>query len=77
MILIYFPGNLLIAGSSSSSDLLRELASESGFEMDEEGAAVIDHLNYDVKDAEKVGSILNNTRIQGTEVYWTKKQCNM
>lgn len=46
-------GNLLIAGSSSSSDLLRELASESGFEMDEEGASVIDHLNYDVKDIEK------------------------
>uniref|UniRef100_A0A8D8URK8 Dolichyl-diphosphooligosaccharide--protein glycosyltransferase 48 kDa subunit n=1 Tax=Cacopsylla melanoneura TaxID=428564 RepID=A0A8D8URK8_9HEMI len=46
-------GNLLIAGSSSSSDLLRELASECGFEMDEDGTSVIDHLNHDVKDNEK------------------------
>lgn len=46
-------GNLLVAGSSFSSDLLRELASECGFELDEEGTSVIDHLNYDVNDAEK------------------------
>uniref|UniRef100_A0A0A9ZDN9 Dolichyl-diphosphooligosaccharide--protein glycosyltransferase 48 kDa subunit n=1 Tax=Lygus hesperus TaxID=30085 RepID=A0A0A9ZDN9_LYGHE len=43
-------GNVLIAGSSLSGDALRELASECGFEIDEEGAAVIDHLNYDVSD---------------------------
>ena len=29
----------------------REIASECGFEVDEEGAAVIDHLNFDIKDA--------------------------
>lgn len=40
-------GNVLVAGSSSSGDSLRELASECGFEVDEENAAVIDHLNYD------------------------------
>ncbi|XP_017774458.1 PREDICTED: dolichyl-diphosphooligosaccharide--protein glycosyltransferase 48 kDa subunit [Nicrophorus vespilloides] len=43
-------GNVLIAGSSATGDVLRELASESGFEVDEEGAFVIDHFNYDVSD---------------------------
>lgn len=44
-------GNVLVAGSSHSGDALRELASECGFEVDEEGATVIDHLNYDANDA--------------------------
>jgi oligosaccharyltransferase complex subunit beta len=44
----------LVAGSSQSSDILRELASECGFEVDEEGASVIDHLNYDTSDKGKV-----------------------
>ncbi|XP_059612436.1 dolichyl-diphosphooligosaccharide--protein glycosyltransferase 48 kDa subunit [Phlebotomus argentipes] len=44
-------GNVLIAGGTDSGDALRELASECGFELDEEGAAVIDHLNYDAADA--------------------------
>ena len=39
-----------MAGSANSADVLREIASEVGFELDEEGASVIDHLNYDVKD---------------------------
>lgn len=43
-------GNVLVAGSSSAGDALRELASECGFEVDEENAAVIDHLNYDIAD---------------------------
>lgn len=44
-------GNVLVAGSSSIGDVLREIASECGFEADEEGTAVIDHLNFDaVKD---------------------------
>lgn len=42
-------GNVLIAASSSSGEALRELATECGFEIDEEKAAVIDHLNYDVE----------------------------
>lgn len=46
-------GNVLVAGSSASGDILRELASECGFEVDEEGASVIDHLNYDVSDTGK------------------------
>lgn len=41
-------GNVLVAASSDAGDALRELATECGFEVDEEGAAVIDHLNYDV-----------------------------
>nr|CAD7462651.1 unnamed protein product [Timema tahoe] len=45
--------NVLVAGSSNSGDILRELASEVGFEVDEEGASVIDHLNYDVNDLGK------------------------
>ncbi|PSN34155.1 Dolichyl-diphosphooligosaccharide--protein glycosyltransferase 48 kDa subunit [Blattella germanica] len=32
-------GNVLVAGSSNSGDVLRELASEVGFEVDEEGAS--------------------------------------
>ena len=35
---------------------IRELASECGVEFDEEGTAVIDHLNYDVSDTGKVQS---------------------
>lgn len=44
-------GNVLVAGSSQSGDALRELASECGFEIDEEGASVIDHMNYDLSDS--------------------------
>lgn len=40
-------GNVLVAGSSTSGEAIRELASECGFEIDEENAAVIDHLNHD------------------------------
>lgn len=43
-------GNVLVAASSNVGDAIRELASEVGFEVDEEGAAVIDHLNYDASD---------------------------
>lgn len=43
-------GNVLVAGSSQSGDVLRELASECGYEIDEEGASVIDHMNYDIRD---------------------------
>lgn len=43
-------GNILVAGSSETGDALRDLASECGFEVDEDGASVIDHLNYDVSD---------------------------
>uniref|UniRef100_A0A1I8PTK8 Dolichyl-diphosphooligosaccharide--protein glycosyltransferase 48 kDa subunit n=1 Tax=Stomoxys calcitrans TaxID=35570 RepID=A0A1I8PTK8_STOCA len=43
-------GNVLVAGSEQSGDALREFASECGFEIDEEGASVMDHLNYDVSD---------------------------
>jgi oligosaccharyltransferase complex subunit beta len=40
-------GNVLVAASSSSGEAIRDLASEVGFEIDEENAAVIDHMNYD------------------------------
>jgi len=41
-------GNLILAGSSETTDIIRELATEVGVEMDEEKSAAIDHLNYDV-----------------------------
>lgn len=44
-------GNVLVAGSSKSGDGLRELATECGVEIDEDGASVIDHLNFDASDA--------------------------
>lgn len=43
-------GNVLVAGSRDAADLIRELVTEVGVEMDEEGAAVIDHLHYDAND---------------------------
>ncbi|XP_037936385.1 dolichyl-diphosphooligosaccharide--protein glycosyltransferase 48 kDa subunit [Teleopsis dalmanni] len=43
-------GNVLAAGSEQSGDALREFAAECGFELDDEGALVIDHLNYDISD---------------------------
>lgn len=43
-------GNVLVASSSKSGEALRELATECGFEVDEDGAAVIDHHHYDVSD---------------------------
>ena len=46
-------GNVLVAGNSQTGDILREIASECGFEADEEGNSVIDHLNFDVKDEGK------------------------
>lgn len=53
-------GNLLVAASSSTSDLIREIASECGIEVDDDGAAVIDHLNYDIKDAGKHTLVVAN-----------------
>nr|CAG4634764.1 EOG090X05EE [Alona affinis] len=46
-------GNVIIAGSTTSGDIIREITAECGFEVDEEGAAVIDHLNYDAQDQGK------------------------
>lgn len=40
-------GNVLVTGSSTSGEAIRDLATEVGFELDEENAAVIDHLNFD------------------------------
>lgn len=40
-------GNVLVTGSSTSGEAIRDLATECGFEIDEENAAVIDHMNYD------------------------------
>lgn len=40
-------GNVLVAGNSKSGASILELASECGFEVDEEDAAIIDHLNYE------------------------------
>ncbi|CAG9802741.1 unnamed protein product [Chironomus riparius] len=40
-------GNVLVTGSATSGEAIRELATEVGFELDEENASVIDHMNYD------------------------------
>ena len=47
-------GNLLVAADSYIGETIRDLAVECGVEFDEEGTAVIDHHNYDVKDDGKV-----------------------
>nr|CAG4641666.1 EOG090X05EE [Eurycercus lamellatus] len=54
-------GNVLIAGSTASGDVMREITAECGFEVDEEGAAVIDHLNYDIRDQGKHTLIVADT----------------
>ncbi|XP_071945509.1 dolichyl-diphosphooligosaccharide--protein glycosyltransferase 48 kDa subunit-like [Antedon mediterranea] len=43
-------GNVLIAAGSSIGEPIREIGSNCGVEFDEENTAVIDHLNFDVKD---------------------------
>lgn len=43
-------GNVLIGANSNVGDVIRELSNECGFEIDEEGSAVIDHLHYDIED---------------------------
>ena len=43
-------GNLLVTAGSVTGDVLREIASESGFEVDEDGTYVIDHHNFDSVD---------------------------
>lgn len=44
-------GNVLVAASSAVGDILRDVGSEVGLELDEENTAAIDHLNYDIKDS--------------------------
>lgn len=55
-------GNILIAGNSNLGEVLREIASEVGFEADEEGTSVIDHLNYDIKDEGKHTLIIADSK---------------
>ncbi|KAI8128266.1 Dolichyl-diphosphooligosaccharide--protein glycosyltransferase 48 kDa subunit [Lucilia cuprina] len=55
-------GNVLVAGSEQSGDALREFASECGFEIDEEGASVLDHLHYDISDKGDHTTILTAAR---------------
>jgi oligosaccharyltransferase complex subunit beta len=43
-------GNVLVAGSNTIGDSIREFASECGIEFADDKSAVIDHLNYDVND---------------------------
>ncbi|EAT45237.1 AAEL003468-PA, partial [Aedes aegypti] len=45
-------GYVLVAGRSNPRDALMELAFKCEFEVDEENAAVIDHLNYDISGSE-------------------------
>lgn len=39
-------GNVLVAGNSEIADGVRDLASEVGFEFDEAGSAVLDHIQF-------------------------------
>lgn len=51
-------GNVLVAGSSSIGQPIRDLASECGLEFDEEKTSVIDHHHFDVSDQGKHNTIL-------------------
>ncbi|KAF7492395.1 Dolichyl-diphosphooligosaccharide--protein glycosyltransferase 48 kDa subunit [Sarcoptes scabiei] len=46
-------GNVLVAVNENVGEAVRELAIECGVEIDEEGAQVIDHFNYDIEDEGK------------------------
>jgi hypothetical protein len=59
-------GNVLVASNSNTGDVLREIASECGFEVDEEGTAVIDHHNFDAKAA-----LWNRNRNRGNRNFLT------
>ncbi len=43
-------GNVLVAGSNTIGDAIREFAGECGIEFADDKSAVIDHLNYDISD---------------------------
>ncbi|XP_065565575.1 dolichyl-diphosphooligosaccharide--protein glycosyltransferase 48 kDa subunit-like [Artemia franciscana] len=43
-------GNILVAANHETTDTIRELATEFGFEIDEEGTSVIDHHSFDSND---------------------------
>ena len=47
-------GNVLVAGSETIGDAIREFAGECGIEFADDKSSVIDHLNYDVSDNGKV-----------------------
>ncbi|XP_044754265.1 dolichyl-diphosphooligosaccharide--protein glycosyltransferase 48 kDa subunit [Coccinella septempunctata] len=71
-------GNILIAGSSITGDVLRELASECGFEVDEEGAYVIDHLNYDITDeGEHTKLVIGNENLIDSKVIFGQARSNI
>lgn len=55
-------GNVLVAGSSSIGQPIRDLASECGMEYDEEKTFVIDHHHFDVSDEGKHNTILADPR---------------
>jgi len=44
-------GNVFIAAGPETGDVIRDIASEVGIELDETGTTVIDHLNFDKKDS--------------------------
>ena len=44
-------GNVVMSASTEIGDPIKEIASEVGIEIDDEGTSVIDHMNYDASDA--------------------------
>ena len=66
-------GNVLVAASAQSGDAMRELASECGFEVDEEGAAVIDHLNYDATSEDHTTIVASATNLIKSSIIVGKK----
>ena len=42
-------GNLLVIGDVDSGDAIRELVTEFGLELDEEGTTVVDHFSFDAR----------------------------
>jgi len=51
-------GNVLIAADGRTGDLIRDIVTEVGIELDEDGTTVIDHFNFDKKDGGQHNLIL-------------------
>jgi len=51
-------GNVFIAAGPETGDLLRDIASECGVELDESGTAVIDHLHFDAQADEGLHNLI-------------------
>lgn len=64
--------NVLIAASSEIGQPIRDIASECNIEFEEAGTSVIDHLNFDVSDAEGYHTLIASSNLVNAPVIFAK-----